>query len=187
MSDADNNRRAIIMRTVRTKVYKFHELSAEAKEKAISQYSDINVDYGWWNSVYEDASNIGLKINSFDLDRGNYCKGKFTENAYQVAEKIKTDHGEQCETYKTATQFITDWAALVKKHSDGISTDKVAEDNEYEFDGEADELEKKFLKSICEDYRIMLSKEYDYLISNQAIIETIESNEYEFTKDGNRF
>jgi hypothetical protein len=187
MSDADNNRRTITMRTIRVKLYKFDELSAESKQKAINQYLDINVDYNWWNTVYEDAEQAGLKINEFDIDRGSYCKGKFIDSASDCANKIITNHGEQCETFKTATQFISDWTALVKKHSDGITTDKVAEDNEYEFDGEADDLESEFLRSVCEDYRIMLSKEYDYLTSEAAIIESIKSNEYEFTKDGKRY
>jgi myo-inositol catabolism protein IolC len=30
------------------KVYKFNELDEKAKEKAIERYSDINVDYDWW-------------------------------------------------------------------------------------------------------------------------------------------
>lgn len=187
MSDADNNRRAINMRTVRTKVYKFDELQPEAKNKAISQFSDINVDYEWWQFVYEDAANIGLKIKEFDIDRGGYCKGEFVDSAYDVANKIKENHGEMCETYKTAIAFIAEWDALVVKYSDGIDTSKVLEDNEQEFDGNAERIEREFFKSICEDYRIMLSKEHDYLTSNEAIIESIISNEYEFTKDGKQF
>jgi hypothetical protein len=48
-------------------------------------------------------------------------------------------------------------------------------------------LEDEFLKTLCEDYRIILSREYDYLTSEAAIIETIEANEYEFKADGTRF
>lgn len=187
MSDADNNRRTNNMRTVRTKVYKFDELTAEAKNKAISQFSDINIDHDWYQFTYEDAAQIGLKITSFDIDRGNYCKGEFTDSAYKVANNIKENHGETCESYKTAIAFIAEWDALVAKYSNGIDTSKVAEDNEYEFDAQADDIEREFLKSICEDYRIILSNEYNYLTSNEAIIETIRSNEYEFTKDGKQF
>ncbi len=187
MSGADNNRRTNIMRTVRTKVYKFDELAPEAKKKVISQFSDLNVYYDWHQFIYEDAAQIGLKITGFDIDRGNYCKGEFTDSAYKVANNIKQNHGEACESHKTAITFIAEWDGLVSKYSDGIDTGKVAEDNEYDFDNEADELEIEFLKSICEDYRIILSKEYDYLTSEEAIIESIRSNEYEFTKDGKQF
>ena len=49
-------------RTIRTKVYLFSELSDQAKQKVIEDNYDINVDYEWWESAYEDAANIGLKI-----------------------------------------------------------------------------------------------------------------------------
>lgn len=176
------------MRTIRTKVYKFSELSESAKQKAIEKMHDINFSWGdWWENVYEDAAQIGLKITGFDIDRGSYCKGEFLEDANYTANKIIQEHGHTCETYKTASGFLQDWSNLVEKYSDGIEKDKVAEDNEYEFDKDADDLENEFLKSICEDYRINLQKEYEYLSSEDAIIETIEANEYEFTKDGNRF
>ena len=174
-------------RTIRTKVYKFDELNEDAKQKAIESLSDINVNYDWWQFVYEDAKNVGIQINGFDIDRESYCKGIFIESANYTANKIKFEHGENCETYKTAISFISDWDKLVAKYSDGKNTDKVTEDNEYDFDNEADELENEFLNSICEDYRVMLSNEYDYLTSEEAIIETIRANEYEFTADGRRF
>src|SRR5262245_16755614 len=125
------------MRTIRTKVYKFKELSTEAQEKAIEKFYDINVDHDWWDSTYEDAKNIGLKIKSFDLGRGRYCKGEFLLNAYEVSGKIVQEHGEGCETYKTAVNFGLEWDKLVEKYSDGIDKTKVTEDNEYDFDKEA--------------------------------------------------
>jgi hypothetical protein len=175
------------MRTVRTKVYQFSELSEQAKQKALENLFDINVSFDWWESTYEDARNIGLKITGFDIDRGSYVKGSFINDANYTANKIKSDHVEMCETYKTATQFLSDWDKLVEKYSDGINKDVVTEENEYDFDKEADDLEDEFFKSICEDYRIILQKEAEYLQSKEAIIETIEANEYEFTKDGERF
>ena len=35
------------MRTVRTKVYSFNELNENAKEVAVKNFNDINVDYEW--------------------------------------------------------------------------------------------------------------------------------------------
>jgi len=45
-------------------------------------------------------------------------------------------------------------------------------------------LEQEFLKCILEDYRCILSNEYDYLQSNEAVIETIITNDYAFTEEG---
>jgi hypothetical protein len=172
------------MKTVTINIYQFSELSDEAKENAIKELYDINTDFDWWNSIYEDARQVNLKIKGFDIDRGSYVKAEFIESANNTAELIIINHGESCETYKTAKSFIEDWNNLVYKYSDGIKTDTVTEDNEYDFDNEADDLEGEFLKSISEDYRIILSNEYDYRTKDEAVIETIEANDYNFTENG---
>lgn len=155
------------MRTIRIKLYKFSELSESAKQKAIENLSDINVDYNWWESTYEDAKNIGLKITSFELDRNRHAKGKFTGYAIDTAKDILEEHGQDCETYKTAEGFISDYNTTL--------------------DEDIEELEEGFLNSLLEDYSIILQKEREYLQSEDAIIETIEANEYEFTITGERF
>lgn len=174
------------MRTIETKIYTFAELSDEAKEKAIQNLSDINVNFQWWESTYEDAKNIGLNITSFDLDRNRHAKGEFISYAYDCAKKIVSNHGKDCETYKTAETFIFDYDSLVKKYSDGIKTNVVTEENEYYFYCDCEELEAEFLRSILEDYSIILQNECEYLQSDEAIIQTIGANEYEFTEDGNQ-
>ena len=170
------------MRIKETKVYSFAELSDEAKGSAIENMADINVDYNWWESTYEDATNVGIKITSSDEQRG--CEGDFVESAGETAEKVISDHGKMCETYKTATKYLHDRAELVKKYSDGVTVDLVTEDNEYDFDNDCDDLDAEFLRSLLEDYRIILREEYEYLTGEQAIQDTIEANEYEFTEDG---
>lgn len=172
------------MKTKTILLYSFDELSEEGKKKALSNLWDLNVDHEWWEYTYEDAERIGLKIMEFDIDRRNYCKGKFIKNVEEVCELILKEHGENCETYKTAKTFLEDKSKLVTKYSDGINTDQVSEDNEYDFDNDCDELEEEFLKSLCEDYRIILRKEYDYLTSEEQIMESIKSNEYTFTENG---
>lgn len=164
-------------------IKKFNELEGKARENALRKHSDINVDYQWWDSTYNDAQRIGLKISEFDTD--HYCKGELEYSLHETCDKIKKEHGDQCDTYKTAVEYQKQWADLVKKYSDGVNTDRVAEDKEYEFDKEADELEEDFRKALCEDYRIILRKEYEYLTSEEAISETLESNEYYFDGYGN--
>ena len=129
------------MRTIRIKVYKFQELSKPAQEKAIDQIR--NRDQGFyyeiaWDNTVEDAANIGLKIILIELHRP--YRGEFKQGAMETAWKIKAEHGQECETCKTAAQFLKEWDELVSKYSDGTS--KVAEGNEHQFDEEADELKK---------------------------------------------
>lgn len=164
------------MRIKETKVYKFDELSEKGKEKALENLYDLNVYYDWWENTYEDAANIGIKITGFDIDRGSYCNGEFLLSAAEVAANIIRDHGEQCETYKTAQAFLDEINSIDMPDDDS--------DEFSEWEKKMLEIEDEFQKSLLEDYRIILTHEYEYLTSEEAIIETIHANEYEFTEDG---
>lgn len=153
-------------------VYKFNELSEEAQQKAIENLYDINVDHDWWEFVYENANNIGLEITGFDIDRGAYCTGDFIESPLTVIKLIKENHGESCETYKTALQYEK-LILECPKDEDGEP-----------IENEMEVIEDDFRNSLLEDYRIILEKEYEYMTSKQAIIETIEANDYDFTVNG---
>ena len=170
--------------TVILTYHRFDELDEQARQNALNRLWDCNVDYDWWQHDYEDAANIGLKISSFDCDRGkidiSYLAGHTGED---VARAILKEHGETCDTYKLAAAFLADREDLVKKYSDG--GDKVTEENEYDFDCELDDLESEFLSDMGEEYLSSLSKEYDYLTGEEAIKETIEANEWEFDTGGN--
>lgn len=168
--------------TITTKVYPFNELTDEAKQEAYGQIWDINVNYEWWESTYEDAANVGIKITEFDIDRGAYCKGDFTLDAEEVANRIIEDHGKSCETWNTANEFIAVFEQGKKDHESADDYDP-----DYELFVKSDyygEIVVEFKRFILEDYRIMLQHEYEYLTSEEAIVETIEANEYEFTADG---
>jgi hypothetical protein len=172
------------MRTIETTVFTFDELSDEAKDKALEKLRHVNVDCDWWEFIYMDAENVGIKITHFDTGRGWDIGLKFIGSAYDTAQKIMKEYIETCEKFKTAKQFVKDWSELVAEHSDGIKLDEVDDDKEYEFDIAADELEKEFTKSIGHDFLTMLQKEEEYLTSDEVVIETILANEYEFTEEG---
>lgn len=142
--------------TIEHVVYKFEELSKESQEKALDNMYDINTDHDWWEFIYEDANLVGLEITGFDLARRDIT-GKLIENMQQVCDNILRSHGNTCDTYVTAEK---------NKHRHG-------EDNEEQFE-----------KDLLEDYLKILQEEYDYLTSEEAIIETIKANEYEFYEDG---
>lgn len=170
--------------TITKTLYRFEELTAKAKENAIDSLRYINVNYEWWDSTYEDAKNIGLKLTLFGLDRNKHAEGELISSASETAYLIMDNHGEKTETYKLAKEFLSNWNALVEKYSDGINKNRVTEENQYEFDAEVNELEKQFTKDLLEEYACMLQREYDYQTSDEAIIETINANEYEFTEEG---
>jgi len=180
------------MRTIKPKVYSFDELTDEAKQTVISENYDINVTYYWWDGVYYDAAQIGLKITGFDIGRGSYCNAKLAyrkdrKDIEDVANAIISEHGVGCETYKMAKQYLVDYDSLVSEYSDGVTLNVVADEKEYDFERAADKLEEEFLNSLCDCYLTLLRNQYEYLCSEEAIINTIRDNEYEFTEDGRRF
>lgn len=172
------------MRQEQINVYKFDELDSRAQEKALAYLSEL--DYAWWQFIFEDASNVGLDISEFDLYR-NYIQGRFEVSGYDTANEILKNHGDTCETYKLAVKFMEDWEGLVAHYSDGVKTDEVTDENSYDFDNDADILERDFEKMLLKDYLSLLQQEYEYLTSEECIRENIEANGYEFYEDGSLF
>lgn len=162
------------MRTHKIKLYKFNELSDDAKQKALEELYGINVDYDWWDTVYYDADTIGLKITSFDTYKKD-ISGSLTDSMEYSIKEIKTNHGESCETYRIADEY----KAKLKELRE-ITLDDDLPDLE-------DELEAEFEKELLQEYLNILEKDYEYLTSEEAITETIEANDYEFTADGKLF
>lgn len=142
--------------TVTRELYQFDELTNEAQQTAIENNYDINVDCDWWEFVLDDAEQIGLKIKEFDLYRRD-INGELLDSIGGVCQLILDNHGDMCETYKLALKW---------RHRTG------------------DDNAELFLKELLQEYLNMLGREYDYLTSEESIVDTIKVNEYEFTADG---
>ena len=141
-------------------LYSFDELSDRAKETARNNYRMHALDYEWWDGVYEDAERAGLKITSFDLGGRQSITGELTGDISDTLQHIMVEHGRQCDTYKLMQEFY--W----RRHI-GDSMD-----------------EAEFTRQLLEEYRIMLDHEYEYLLSDECIDESLTANEYEFTENG---
>ena len=165
------------MRTITTTIeaFTFEELSEEARQHAIEKLYDLNVSFDWWQFIYEDAENAGIKINGFDIDRGSYCTIEFVESAEYSAQYIVSNHGEKCDTFECASAYLKDRDRTIEGDFEDL----------YELDYLLDYLDDAFMKLLSECYLQLLRQEYEYLTSEEAIIETIKANEYEFTKEGN--
>lgn len=164
---------------IQTKQYTVYTLD-EVKDKAIEKQWDINVDYEWWDCVYDDAEMVGITIESFDIDRSSYCNIKVS-SCTETAHLIIDNHGACCDTYKLAEQFLADRDEIVdtaEKDEDGEFADL------YDLDGKLEDIESEFIQALSEEYLIMLRHEYKYLTSPEAIEETLRLNEYEFYADG---
>jgi len=172
------------MRTKTIELYTIDELDETAKEKALDSMRYAEVDYDWWDFIFDDAKNIGLKISAFDIDHGKSINIDWTEGPEYTAEEILKNHGRSCDTYETANLYQKDRAALVEKYVSPDQPDRVSEGNEQNFDEECDDLDHEFLRALGEDYLSMLRQEYEHLTSDECILEFCQLNEMEFTKDG---
>lgn len=171
------------MRTIRTKVYQFNELSKEAQQKVLSNMYDLNVDYEWWDFTYDDARQVGIKITGFDIDRDSYCNIELDQPEY-TANKIIAEHGETCETYIFSAEYLKERGNVIEnapKHENGDFED------ENELDSLLDRIDLEYKRSLESAYLFMLKNEYEYLTSEEAVKESIIANEYEFTIDGKIF
>ena len=166
------------MKTKKIKLYQYSEAPEDVKRKILERHGDINVSHEWWEFIYGDARAVGIKITSFD-ERN--CNGDFIGDALETAHKIVDQHGEDCETYKTANNFLAERNEIV----DTAPKDQYGEyEDERAIDNDLDACEDEFKRFILEDYRIMLNKEYEYQTSEPALAETFEANGYYFDETG---
>ena len=174
------------MRTIEIQAYKFNELDEQTKQKVIEDNIDINVEFDWWDCTYDTLRECGIKVNSFDIGRRRECEIEFLEDGYEIATNIVDTFGEAMEIVKDAKNFIKDRDILVKKYGEGNDIDgySVKEELYDEFDEDVEGITIDLKKNL--EYEILrwLRDEYEYLTSEEAIIETIEANEYEFTEEG---
>lgn len=159
------------MKTVKINLYSFKELSKKIQEEVISHFQDTALEYNWWESVYEDAKEIGLQLGEFDMDSASFVrglKGEFIIGIGEVHERILENHGKDCDTYKTAMKY---------KHSFQLCSDECDET-------ELEETEDNLLRDLLRNYQDMLQEETEQLCSEEYAKETIQANDYLFYKDG---
>jgi hypothetical protein len=53
-----------------------------------------------------------------------------------------------------------------------------------QLDKDLEDLDEEYQKEFSEEVLSMLRKEYEYMVSDEYIIEMFEANEYEFTDQG---
>ena len=169
-------------KTITIEMYDFDELSESAQDTALDNIRTINNEYyEWWLPTYEDAEMVGLCITSFGLDRQRGAEGTFKDGAESCAHLIVDNHGKTCETYLTATSYLKDRDNLINfaaKDEDGNF------ENEYELDGQLDDLDTDFKQSLLEDYSMSLQREYEYIDSKDNLLGVIACNDYTFTSTG---
>lgn len=180
------------MRTITKELYKFEELSPEVQQKVIDDNRDWNVNYDWWQFAYEvieetwkerglgtDDHKKGNGPFYFSLDRSwnFHATGVYVDD-YNKLFKALNIH----ETSDMAENIYHNVSFTVQYY--GGNSAKTLVNSDY-LDDESEKIVQNFIDALCEDSLDYLQKEYDYLTSDKAIRESIESNGDEYDWEGN--
>ena len=155
------------MRTIETTIYAFDELPGGAKEKAIEKMREIT-DYPWFT---ECKDSLRAFCDEFTVKVTDYC----LSNDYRAF--VSTD--------------------ATTRHFRGVklsSFDREAMPTGFCFDCDLrytffDEFKRTgdanhAFETAIEAFVSTVSKDIDYYFSDEAIVESIRANDYEFTEEG---
>lgn len=177
------------MRTVEVKLYSVDELPEDVRKKVVDKHRYINVHHDWWDFILEDfeeeLSRYGLSAEdfAFDLHRKEFEMKKLcVEDTLKLLNNLAKEGCEEA-TRVLAMRLNGGWVEF-----DGLNAwipgdDGTGEVEDVDLTNELEwligKLEKKFLET--------LSDEYMYQLSDEAVLETLRANGYEFTRDGRLF
>ena len=207
------------MRTVRTKIYKFEELTKEAQQKAINKHREVmDNDFIYddthkvveafndvfetkegrnsWLDVYTDhmEENI-LELKGLRLQKylwNNYKNQLFKGKYYSLWSKKDISY----KYHKNGYPVLKSRYSKVLKQNSCVLTGMCYDD--YMLQPIYDFLEKRnfsnctitfynLINDCFDELRKTVENEIDYRNTDDAIIEEIKANDYEFTKDGKQF
>jgi len=188
--------------------FSYDELSDEAKEKARASWREGQLEYDWWDFVYEDAKTIGALM-GIDIDKiyfSGFCSqgdGAQFEGDYQykkgsvktVKEYAPKDtelHAIALELYKVQRRNFYQLCASVSHnghyyHELCTSIDVTGNDDfRADYESEEEDL-KDALRAFMQWIYSRLEAEHDHLLSDEVIEESIQANEAEFYEDGSSY
>ena len=189
------------MRTIRTKVYKFDELSEQAKQVAIeevrNEYYEYN-DFANWAvddcalfepkekelvELFGEEYNFPLIKNTresiyFDTERNRFLD---CEKAMQITNKKQFLLWLGIDVEDEAFENI--YFEIITPNYRNASTEIAFDDYDERFGDIIDMAEEKF-NSLIRDIIDRIEADIDYRFTDEAIIEDIEANDYEFLSNG---
>lgn len=174
------------MREETIKLYQFDELSDDAKEKARDWYRQASRDDSFWSEIAIDDAATVLKACGFDvyqrrvklmgggtrLKPAIYFSGFYSQGDGACFEGAWTP-----ETIMPREQFCAEYPTT---WTDANGVEHKSESNA--------ELQRIHAESIAMRwiYR-QLEREWEWINSDEQVDESIRTNGYEFTEDGERY
>ena len=188
------------MRTVRTKIYSFNELSKESQAIAIDNCRNINNSDDFWFDPILEGFTEQLSEAGF-LDATIQFSGFWSQgdglcfDAKIDASKFATTINEKRVCNLINEGFIDEFTIEKTSFANHYSHEKTRYIDYSTCNGDNlnEELEKLCNKielkrlNLCREFYSILEKDYYFLESDECVKETIIANEYEFLKDGTKF
>ncbi len=174
----------------------------EVKEKAIKKNEYINVDYDWYKFILDEWEE---KLKSFGFARpeiyfngfGSQGDGAcFDCDSYYIdldilSQKIDLTEEQQKRLYDLKPEIeIKIEKNQCANHYSHYNTRYINiyhflnDDEDVELINEAEEKIENLRAELCKEIYNDLEEQYYYLISDEAIYETLQANEYYFNEDG---
>jgi hypothetical protein len=178
-----------------TKVYPFSELSDEAKQNALECMYDINVDHEWWDyDGHLGLNDKELKRTKIDKELFAFDKMHFSTDRDWFIEFEGIDWTDD-EAFRRFLRIpkrlwevcLPSFGMNGKTSAFEILSEKQTIDGFKEFTAKQQTIidrAEQIMNDKIQDALESLSRQCDYLMSEEAIIKTIEANEYEFTEYG---
>lgn len=188
------------MRQATVKVYSFKELDDTAKNKVLEESRSINVEFDDWHDYILDEWKAKLETLGFNGVEINYSGfwsqgdgASFTAKSIDLWTYIKSQ--KQGKKYASLKKWIDDGelTASVERethhyyHEKTVSSTIESGDTPEKLNNLIDELERELDEFVEDNSRAIykeLEKTYEDLTTDEAVIDTIEANEYEFTAEG---
>lgn len=192
------------MRTIRTKVYTFNELSNEAKEVAINEIrNNLEVYLDYFNDdAVEQIENAGF-YDDIKLQYSlSYSQGdglSFSCNKIESKILLKFFAEVLGKGKEKTARIIIDNSYFTNSGNTGHYCYASKNDIEYIFDigidapniekivAKVEEKIENYYLDLCKDLEKQGYANIQYQYSDEAIIETIEANGYEFLSNGKLF
>jgi len=197
-----------MVREVTFKLYKFNELSDEVKEKVLDDNRYIMVeDYDWAEDILDYAEEAGFDICEVDINR-DYIKLKFKEGEETVLSSIKKicrNFDKEGKIYKLAKEYYDEIIKYFKEDEEiqefmqaqkcpiTILDMKIDEFIEHYPDSMLEDIARywlvddryrdAYLRDMGNLFLSVLEDEFNYLISDEAIIEYFDNNDYLFLEN----
>lgn len=196
-----------------TKTYDYDELSDVAKLRALEALHDrFHPDHGWWDPAYDSIEEFfkflsagqSVKIQGFDTDGSWICWGASIEITDEALDNLANNYGG--DAVQEIVQFMRELLALYKlsKTTLGVEGNELWVDYEdththervfisssvFSYTEECNLSDTLYLKLVelkdkfTDLFLTWLGDEYDYITSDEYMIEMAECNDVKFDEEG---